>query len=49
MKVFTENNYRDNSWQGRSKNQAESSYKGCGVALIAGIIMFILSCIIAWI
>lgn len=41
--------WNENDWQGRSKNQVEFSYKSCGTALLAGIIIFILNYIIAWI
>ena len=44
---FFDNDYENDSWQGRKKNQVESNYKGCFMAIIAILTIFIINCIIA--
>ena len=44
---FSDNDYEDDSQQGRNKNQVENDYKSCFVAIIAILIILIINCIIA--
>ena len=43
---FSDNYYKDDSWQGRNKNQVENDYKSCFIAIIAILIVLIINCII---
>lgn len=43
---FSDNDYKDDSWQGRNKNQVENDYKSCFIAIIAILIVLIINCII---
>ena len=44
---FSDNDYENDSQQGRNKNQVENDYKSCFVAIIAILIVLIINCIIA--
>ena len=44
---FSDNDYEDDSWQGRNKNQVEGDYKNSFIAIIAILIILIINCIIA--
>ena len=44
---FSDNDYENDSQQGRNKNQVENDYKSCFVAIIAILIILIINCIIA--
>ena len=44
---FSDNNYEDDSQQGRNKNQIEGDYKNCFIAIIVILIVLIINCIIA--
>lgn len=44
---FSDNDYKDDSWQGRNKNQVKNDYKSCFIAIIAILIVLIINCIIA--
>ena len=44
---FSDKDYKDDSWQGRNKNQVENDYKSCFIAIIAILIILIINCIIA--
>lgn len=46
---FSDNDYEDDSWQGRNKNQVESDYKSSLIAIVAILIVLIINSIIAWI
>ena len=43
---FSDDDYKDDSWQGRNKNQVENDYKSCFIAIIAILIVLIINCII---
>ena len=44
---FSDNDYEDDSQQGRNKNQIEGNYKNSFIAIIAILIILIINCIIA--
>ena len=44
---FSDNDYEDDSQQGRNKNQVEGDYKNSFIAIIAILIVLIINCIIA--
>ena len=44
---FSDNDYEDDSQQGRNKNQIEGDYKNSFIAIIAILIVLIINCIIA--
>ena len=44
---FSDNDYENDSQQGRNKNQVESDYKNSFIAIIAILIVLIINCIIA--
>ena len=44
---FPDNDYENDSQQGRNKNQVESDYKNSFIAIIAILIVLIINCIIA--
>ena len=44
---FSDNNYENDSQQGRNKNQVENYYKSCFVAIIAILSILTINCIIA--
>ena len=44
---FSDNDYENDSQQGRNKNQVENDYKSCFIAIIAILIILIINCIIA--
>lgn len=44
---FSDNDYENDSQQGRNKNQVENDYKSCFIAIIAILIVLIINCIIA--
>ena len=44
---FSDNDYENDSQQGRNKNQVENDYKSCFVTIIAILIILIINCIIA--
>ena len=44
---FSDNNYENDSQQGRNKNQVESDYKNSFIAIITILIVLIINCIIA--
>lgn len=43
---FSDNDYENDSQQGRNKNQVENDYKSCFIAIIAILIILIINCII---
>lgn len=44
---FSDNDYEDDSQQGRNKNQIEGDYKNSFIAIIVILIVLIINCIIA--
>ena len=44
---FSDNDYENDSQQGRNKNQVESDYKNSFIAIIAILIVLIINCVIA--